>query len=146
MEDLRDFLNNLQEKFVCTASKHGEPSICLMGTTRISESGSVEFEISNKNSLTLKNITESKFITFMAYLPGLNAAAYTGVKIYAEVTDIQTSGDKINLIRERIRSRSGDKKADELQATVSCRINKLRPIVDHGQIFNLLPYRMVTEV
>ncbi|MEO6849587.1 MAG: hypothetical protein ABI166_03125 [Mucilaginibacter sp.] len=140
MADLKDYFNQVHEKFVCTASKVGEPNVCLMGTARISEAGAVEFEISDLISVTLDNILENKFITFMAYLPGPRARDYTGVRIYAEVTEIMTSGEKLEVIRESLRARFGEEKAAELRATVSCRINRLRPVVDRGQTWNVLPF------
>ncbi len=140
MDDLKDLFNQVHEKFVCTASKTGEPNVCLMGTVRISETGFVEFEISDQISSTLNNILGNKYITFMAYLSGPRARDYTGVRIYAEVTEVLTSGVKLEIIRESLRARFGEEKASELRATVSCHIKRLRPVVDRGQNWNVLPF------
>lgn len=56
-----------------------------------------------------------------------------------EVTEIFTSGAKLEQILSKIRERFGEEKAVELLATVSCRIEKVRPVIDQGQPWNELP-------
>ena len=137
---LADFFNGHHDKLLCTANKQGEPDIALMGTPRILESGDIGFEVSDKISLTLENIKENKSVVFMAYLPGARARDYSGVRIYAEVTEILTSGDKVEEIRKSIRERFGEEKAAEFQATVTCKISKVRPVVDRGQKWDKPPF------
>ena len=140
VELLGNFFNKHHDKLLCTANNKGEPSISIMGTPRLTENGNVEFEISDPISITLQNIQENKAVVFMAYLPGERARDYTGARIYAEVTEILTSGEKIEKIRSKIREKHGEEEAAELQATVSCKIKKVRPVVDRGQSWNEPPF------
>jgi len=137
---LADFFNKHHDKLLCTANANGEPSIAIMGTPRLADNEHVEFEISDPVSVTLQNIKENKAVVFMAYLPGERARDYAGARIYAEVTEILSTGEKIEKIRSRIRERHGEEKAAELLATVSCRIKKVRPVVDRGQAWNEPPF------
>ena len=143
IESLRTFFNEQHNILVCTANVTGEPSAAIMGTPRIAENGNVEFEISDPISMTLQNMNENKAILFMAYIPGKRARDYQGARIYAEVTEIQTNGEKIERIRNAIRERHGEEKASELIATVTCRIKKVRPVVDRGQQWNEPPFGVV---
>ncbi|GAA0884378.1 hypothetical protein GCM10009120_29760 [Sphingobacterium siyangense subsp. cladoniae] len=137
--DLREFFRNHHDKLLCTANKKGEPSISLMGTPRIIENGNIEFELSDDPSITLNNLLENKSVVFMVYEPASRARDYKGVRIYGEVTEILREGEKLAQIRTKIREKYGNEKADELVATVTCEIKKLRPIVDRGQAWNELP-------
>jgi hypothetical protein len=140
LDALRSFFNNHHDKLLCTANKLGEPSIALMGTPRMLADGTIDFEISDVVSGTLNNIRENKSVVFMAYESAARARDFRGARIYAEATQIQTSGEKLDGIREAIRQRHGDEKAAELQATVSCAVKKVRPIVDRGQKWDEAPF------
>jgi len=138
--ELRDFFQNHHDKLLCTANKKGEPSISIMGTPRIAESGNIEFELSDDPSITLDNILENKSVVFMVYELATRARDYKGVRIYAEVTEILREGEKLEKMRTKIREKFGDEKANELVATATCEVKKLRPIVDRGQAWNELPF------
>lgn len=139
--DLRSFFKSHHDKFLCTANKNGEPSIALMGTPRLNEDGNIEVELSDNPSVTLNNILENKSVVFLVYEPAARARDYKGVRIYAEVTEILTEGEKLENIRANIRTKFGDEKANELVATATCKIKKLRPVVDRGQLWNEPPFR-----
>lgn len=76
----------------------------------------------------------------LAYIPGLRARDYSGARIYAKVTEITSSGEQFDAVKETIRNKHGENKADELEATVTCEITKVRPIVDRGQRWNEKPF------
>lgn len=130
---LSDFFNNHHDKLVCTANKHGVPNVSIMGTPKIMESGDIVFHISDPISVTMDNMRENKEVVFMAYVPGERARDYHGVRIHTEVTEIISFGEKFELIKEKISERFGKDKADELLASITCRVKKIRPVIDRGQ-------------
>lgn len=140
-DELRDFFKSHHDKLLCTANKKGEPSIALMGTPRLNADGNIELELSDNPSVSLNNIQENKSVVFLVYEPAARARDYKGVRIYAEAIEVLTQGEKLETIRENIRARFGDEKADELVATATFSIKKLRPIVDRGQLWNEPPFR-----
>jgi hypothetical protein len=137
---LADFFNHHHDKLLVTANAQGEPDIALMGTPRLLDNGDISFDISDAVSVSFENIKQNKAVVFMAYLPGERARDFTGARIYADVFEILTEGEKVEAIRNSIRERFGEEKAAEFQATVSCRITKVRPIVDRGQAWNEPPF------
>ncbi|TSJ43996.1 pyridoxamine 5'-phosphate oxidase family protein [Mucilaginibacter corticis] len=137
---LAGFFNTRHDKLLCTANKNGEPSIAIMGTPRVVSGGNVEFEISDPVSRTLDNIRDNNAVCLMVYTPAERARDYEGVRIYAKVDDIDNSSEKFEGIKNKIRERHGDEKAAELQATVSCTITDLRPMVDRGQEWDKPPF------
>jgi len=133
LDTLRDFFNGHHDKLVCTANKDGVPNISIMGTPRIIESGDIVFHISDPISVTMDNMRKNKEVVFMVYVPGERARDYHGVRIYTEVTEIISSGEKFKLIKEKISERFGKDKADELLASITCHVKSVRPVVDRGQ-------------
>ncbi|RZK55449.1 MAG: pyridoxamine 5'-phosphate oxidase family protein, partial [Pedobacter sp.] len=67
---------------------------------------------------------------FLVYEPAPRARDYKGVRIYAEVTEIFTEGEKLDNIRTQISEKFGKERTVELVATVTCEIKKLRAVVD----------------
>ncbi|MGI4864346.1 MAG: pyridoxamine 5'-phosphate oxidase family protein [Janthinobacterium lividum] len=139
-EALRSFFNTHHDKLLCTANQAGEPSIALMGTPKLLENGDISFEISDPQSLTLHNVQQNKAVCFLAYTPGERARDYTGVRIYAEATEVLTAGEKLEQIRDHIRARHGAEKAAELLATITCSVRNIRPVVDRGQQWHEAPF------
>ncbi len=137
---LDEFFNHRHDKLLCTANARGEPSVALMGTPRLQPDGTIAFEISDVVSVTLDNIRANKAVVFVAYTPGERARDYRGVRIYAEVTEILTAGERIEAVRAQILARHGPEKAAELQATVTCAVTRVRPIVDRGQRWDEPPF------
>lgn len=139
-QPLAEFFNHHHYKLMCTANARGEPSIALMGTPRLQADGTLAFELSDPVSTTLDNIRENKAVVFMAYVPGERARDFRGARLYAEVTEILSDGPRLDAIRQDIRERFGEDKAAELQATVTCAITRVRPIVDRGQRWDAPPF------
>ncbi|GEP91687.1 Pyridoxamine 5'-phosphate oxidase [Chitinophaga terrae (ex Kim and Jung 2007)] len=137
---LREFFESHHDKFLCTVNKNGEPSIALMGTPRLNADGNIELELSDNPSVSLNNIQENKSVVFLVYEPAARARDYKGVRIYAEAIEILTQGEKLENIREKLRAKFGDEKADELVATATFSIKKLRPVIDRGQLWNEPPF------
>lgn len=144
-DGFREFFTTHHDKLLCTANKLGQPSIALMGTPRLLDDGTIDFEISDVISTTLDNIRENRSVVFMVYVPGPRARDYFGVRVYAQVTLIEDTGEKLERIREAIRKKHGDEKAFELQATVNCTISRVRPVVDRGQRWNEPPFEVVLD-
>src|ERR1700760_540716 len=111
LPSLAAFFGNHHDKMLCTANRQGEPSIAIMGTPRITLDGNLEFEISDVVSATLDNIEENKAVAAMVYTPGPRARDFTGARVYAEVTEIQKNGEKVEAIRNKIREKHGEEKA-----------------------------------
>lgn len=139
IEALRDFFNTHHDKLLCTANRQGEPNVSLMGTPRMLPDGTIDFEIDDRVSITLNNIRENNAVVFLTYSPATRARDYQGARISARVTAVHVSGEKFDAARKALFDRFGAAKADQLQATVSCSITDVRPIVDRGQRWDEAP-------
>ena len=124
LSDLAEFFNSQHDKLLCTANAKGEPNIALMMTPKLFNNGEIEMGIKYESSITLRNIRENRRIVFMTFIPDADISAYTGVRVYAEVINILTSGEN----------------TAGFCASVTCRITKVRPIVDRGQVWSMKPY------
>ncbi|MCC8957904.1 hypothetical protein H8B02_32085 [Bradyrhizobium sp. Pear77] len=92
---LRSFIKDQHNELLCTANRHSEPSVALMGTPRLLGNGTVDFEIRESVSTSFDNIRENAAIVFMAYFPGPRARDYYGARLYAKVREIWTSTGKV---------------------------------------------------
>lgn len=135
-----EFFNQHHDKLLCTANGRGEPSVALMGTSRLLPDGSIDFEITDPVSATLDNIRENGAVVFVAYQSGARASDYRGARLYARVNAIQSEGEKFEAVRRMIAERLGARTAAALRATVNCTIVKVRPIVDRGQRWDEAPF------
>lgn len=125
-----------QDIIVCTANKAGEPNVTIMNSSRLAENQDIEFEISetvSSPSITFRNIQENKQIVFMVVRSGATSKEYKGVRIYTEVIKIHTTGEKLASRQKVIKEKFGEEKANEIVATVVCKIKQIRPLVDRGQ-------------
>lgn len=134
---LSSFFNNQpQDIIVCTSSKNGEPNATIMSSSRLLENQDIEFEISatlTSPSTTLRNIQENKHIVFMVVKSGKTSKEYKGIRIYALIEKIHTTGEKLARMQNIIKEKFGEEKAKEVVATVVCKIQNIRPLIDRGQ-------------
>ncbi|HEX7667715.1 MAG TPA: hypothetical protein VF407_24475 [Polyangiaceae bacterium] len=136
LQRLRQFFNDKHEIVLCSANERGEPNAAIMGSCRLAETGEVEFEISepvDSPALTFDNIRGNPKVMFLRFIGGPRARDYRGLRIYADVVEIETSGARIEAIRRMIAEKHGEEKAAETRATVRCRITLIRPVLDRGQ-------------
>ncbi len=137
--DLGDFFNSHHDKLLCTSDRYGQPNIALMGTPRLSSEETIDFDISGAVSRSLENIKENKNIVFFVYETGNRARDYKGARIYAEVTRVETSGEIFEKVKGELMNRFGVQKAEELQATIRCKVKHVRPVIDTNQKWNESP-------
>ena len=132
---LKNFFNTRPRNIIIsTANKNREPNVAILNSTRLEDNDLIEFEIGK--SITLQNIKENPKIVFMIAREGNTLMEFKGVRIYSKVIDIQTAGEKLDNAKEILRIRVGKEAADSIIATVICKIEKIRPLVDRGQVWD----------
>jgi len=132
---LKNFFNTRPRNIIIsTANKNREPNVAILNSTRLEDNDLIEFEIGK--SITLQNIKENPRIVFMIAREGNSLMEFKGVRIYSKVIDIQTAGEKLDNAKEILRIRVGKEAADSIIATVICKIEKIRPLVDRGQVWD----------
>jgi len=132
---LKNFFNTRPRNIIIsTANKNREPNVAILNSTRLEDNDLIEFEIGK--SITLQNIKENPKIVFMIAREGNTLMEFKGVRIYSKVIDIQTIGEKLDNAKEILRTRVGKEAADSITATVICKIEQIRPLVDRGQVWD----------
>ncbi len=130
-KDLERFFNDRPRNVsVCTVNALKEPNIAIINSSRIAEN-KIEFEVGE--SSTLRNIESNKSVAFIIVKEGKTLMEYKGIRIYGSATEIQTTGEKLERARAILRERVGEKEAAAIKATVICKIDRIRPLVDRGQ-------------
>ncbi|MEW6444191.1 MAG: pyridoxamine 5'-phosphate oxidase family protein [bacterium] len=114
-----------------TAGKDGKVDVAYFGSPRMIDEKTVVMGL-GKNR-TLANLGENPHAVFMIMEPGKTITEWKGVRVYLKMKDCQTSGAKLEGIREAIAKAAGKAAASTIQAAVTFEIMEIRPLADFGQ-------------
>ena len=85
------------------------------------------------NNRTYANLQDNPHAAFMIMEPGKSLPEWKGVRLYLKMTDCETSGEKLDVIRALIAEKGGEGAAKMIIAAVTFEIEELRPLADFGQ-------------
>lgn len=114
-----------------TADKAGRVNVAYFGSPQMTDEKTVIIGIGKNRSFA--NLQENPNACFMIMEPGKTVPEWKGVRIYLKLTDCQTSGDKVDRIRDGIRKAAGDRAAKMIHAAVTFEVQEIRPFADFGQ-------------
>ena len=112
---------------ISTANKKGEVNVAVYGSPRMIDENTIVLGTGDKRSyLYLKDNPKAAIIVAE---PGEIKHDTQAVRVYLEVTSIETKGDLFDEIREGVAQRAGKEAADGLQAAISFSITDIRPLM-----------------
>ncbi len=114
-----------------TASKDGQVDAACFGSPRMVDEKTV-LMIVRKNR-TFANLQENPHAVFMIMEPGKTGPEWKGVRVYLKMTEHETSGKKMDMMKSAITKILGEEQAKTFHATITFEIQNVRPIVDVGQ-------------
>jgi hypothetical protein len=114
-----------------TAGQNGKVNVAYFGSPRMVDDKTVFMGL-GKNR-TYANLQENAHAVFMIMEPGESLPEWKGVRVYLEMTDCQTSGEKLDTIRAAIAEKAGEGAAKMIHAAVTFEIREIRPLADFGQ-------------
>ena len=114
-----------------TAGKNGKVNVAYFGSPRMIDEKTVLMGL-GKNR-TFANLQENPQAAFMIMEPGKTITEWRGVRVYLEMTDCQTSGEKLEGIRAEIAKVAGEGAASIIHAAILFEVQEIRPLADFGQ-------------
>jgi len=114
-----------------TAGKDGKVNAAYFGSPRMIDEKTVVIGLGKNRTLT--NLGENPHAVFMIMEPGKTITEWKGVRLYLRMRDCQTSGEKLEGIRDAIAKAAGKAAATMIQAAVTFEIYEIRPLADFGQ-------------
>jgi hypothetical protein len=113
---------------ICTANTEGEVNVAVYGSPRMIDEDTVVLAVRNNRSY--QNLQKNPKAAIIVVEPGEIKHDSKAVRVYLEVTNIETDGDLLEKFREEIGARAGKEVADSLQAALRLKITGVRPLID----------------
>ena len=113
---------------ICTANTKGEVNVAVYGSPRMIDEDTVVLAVRNNRSY--QNLQKNPKAAIIVVEPGEIKHDSKAVRVYLEVTDIETDGDLLDQFKEEIGARAGKEVADSLQAALHLNITGVRPLID----------------
>ena len=114
-----------------TANKAGKVDVAYFGSPRMIDEKTI-FMGCGRNR-TLANLQENPNAVFMIMEPGNSPPEWKGVRLYVKMTECQTSGEKLEMLKAQIKEKAGEAAAKMMHAAITFEIQELRPFADFGQ-------------
>jgi len=131
-EKLMEYFNKMPRLgTLSTANKAGKVDVAYFGSARMIDEKTI-FIGCGKNR-TFANLQENPNAVFMIMEPGKSPPEWKGVRLYLKMTDCQTSGKKLDVLKAQITEKAGEAAAKMMHAAITFEIEELRPFADFGQ-------------
>ena len=114
-----------------TADKSGKVNSAYFGSPRMVDEKTIFMGLGNNR--TFANLQENPRAVFMVMEPAESIMDWKGVRIYVQMTDCQTSGEKLDNLKVTIAEKAGESAAKMMHAAVTFEIVEIRPLADFGQ-------------
>lgn len=114
-----------------TANKEGLVDAACFGSPRMVDAKAVVMVV--RKNRTLANLQENPSAVFMIMEPGKTGPEWKGVRVYLRMSAIETSGEKLDMMRKGIAKILGEEQAKTFHAAITFDIQDVRPIIDMGQ-------------
>jgi len=132
LKDLMEYFNKRPRiGTLGTASREGKPNIAHLGSPQMVDEKTVVMGLGQNR--TLANLQENPYAVFTILEPAKTVAEWKGIRVYLKMTDLQTSGEKLDKVKDAIAKRSDEGAAKFVKAVATFEITEIRPIVDVGQ-------------
>ena len=114
-----------------TADKSGKVNAAYFGSPRMIDEKTVFMGLGNNR--TFANLQDNPRAVFMVMEPGKTIMDWKGARLYVEMTDCQTSGEKLDELKAKIAEAAGESAAKMMYAAVTFEVKEIRPLADFGQ-------------
>ena len=129
---LMDYFNKMPRLgTLSTASKAGKVNVAYFGSARMIDEKTI-FMGCGKNR-TFANLQENPSAVFMIMEPGNSPPEWKGVRLYLKMTECETSGKKLDMLKAQLAEKAGEAAAKMMHAAITFKIEELRPFADFGQ-------------
>jgi hypothetical protein len=114
-----------------TSNKNGNVNVAYFGSPRMVDEKTVFMGLGQNR--TFANLQENPNAVYMIMEPGKSVTDWKGVRVYLKMTDCQTSGEKLDMIRSKIAEAAGEAAGKMIHAAVTFEVQEIRPLADFGQ-------------
>jgi hypothetical protein len=129
---LMDYFNKMPRLgTLSTANKARKVNVAYFGSPRMIDEKTI-FMGCGKNR-TFANLQENPNAVFMIMEPRNSPPEWKGIRLYLKMTECETSGKKLDMLKAQIAEKTGEAAAKMIHAAITFEIEELRPFADFGQ-------------
>ncbi len=114
-----------------TSAKDGKVDVAYFGSPRMIDGKTVVMAV--RKNQTFANLQENPNAVFMILEQAGGPPGWKGVRVYLKLTDYQTSGEKLEMMKKAIAEKAGEETAKSMHAALIFEITAVRPLMDVGQ-------------
>ena len=114
-----------------TSGKDGKVDVAYFGSPRMIDGKTVVMAV--RKNQTFANLQENPNAVFMILEQAGGPPGWKGVRVYVKLTDYQTSGEKLDMMKKTIAEKAGEETAKSMHAALTFEITAVRPLMDVGQ-------------
>jgi hypothetical protein len=128
-EQLMDFFNHRPRNcLLVTSNDEGRVNIAVYGSPTMIDGNTVV--LSTRENRSYQYLRKNPQAALIVVEPGEISRASKGVRIYLEMTAIETTGDLLDKFKVEVGRRAGKVAAEGIKAAIRFKITEVRPLVD----------------
>ena len=128
-KEIMEFFNQRpRNSLLITSNRKGKANVAVYGSPKMIDENTVV--LSTRDSRSYQYLRENSEAVLMIAEPGEMTRKSKGIRVYLEVTAIETEGDLLNKFKTDVAGRAGKESAEALKAAIRFKITEVRPLVD----------------
>ena len=127
-KEVMEFFNKRpRNSLLITSNGSGKVNVAIYGSPRMIDENTIV--LATRGSRSYEYLRENPAAAIIVVEPGEMSRASKGMRLYLEVTAIETEGDLLNNFKTDVASRAGKEAAERLKAAIRFKITEVRPLV-----------------
>jgi hypothetical protein len=128
-KELMDFFNHRPRNcLLVTSNDEGRVDIAVYGSPTMIDENTVV--LSTRENRSYQYLRKNPQAAMIVVEPGEISRASKGVRIYLEMTAIESTGDLLDKFKVEVGRRAGRVAAEGINAAIRFKITEVRPLVD----------------
>jgi hypothetical protein len=128
-KELMDFFNHRPRNcLLITSNDEGKVNVAVYGSPTMIDENTVV--LSTRENRSYQYLRKNPQAAMIVVEPGEISRASKGVRIYLEMTAIETGGELLDKFKVEVGRRAGKEAAEEIKAAIRFKITEVRPLVD----------------
>ena len=128
-KELMEFFNRRpRNSLLITSNSEGKVNVAVYGSPRMIDENTVV--LATRESRSCQYLRENPAAAIIVVEPGEISRGSKGVRVYLDLTAIESEGDLLNKFKEEVAVRAGKEAAESIKAAIRFKITEVRPLVD----------------
>ena len=122
------FNHRPRNSLLITSNRKGKVNVAVYGSPRMIDENTVV--LASRESRSYQYLRENPEAAIIVVEPGEIGRGSKGIRVYLELTAIETDGDLLNEFKKDVAGRAGKEAAEAIRAAMRFRITEVRPLID----------------